>query len=211
MAQITTGIRSLLSSPLVYNLWSHFLGAPAARADFIERYLKVKEGDRVLDIGCGTGTMFEALPDTVEYTGFDLSEAYVNRAKSKYGDRATFVHARVGDTPELPLDHFDIVFATGVLHHLDDDEALELFSLAEKTMKVGARLITSDPVYVNDQSRIARYVISRDRGQNVRKLDAYTRLAAQIFTEIETDVRHDRIRIPYTHLILECTKRINAS
>lgn len=206
MAQVTNGIRSVLSLPWVYNLWSHLLGAPAARADFISTYLKVNANDHVLDIGCGTGTMFEALPEGIRYTGFDLSEAYIREAREKHGNAADFVHASVGEAPDLPQSEFDIAIATGVLHHLDDTEAIELFRLAADSLKPGGRLITSDPVYIDGQSKIAKFIISRDRGQNVRTRDAYIQLAEEVFGSVSVDIRHDRIRIPYTHIILTCTK-----
>jgi len=202
MAQVTKGFRSILSLPWAYNLWSHLLGAPAARADFIKTYLKVSEGDRVLDIGCGTGTMFEALPSGIHYTGFDLSESYIQQAKEKHGDSARFVHASVGESPDLPEGEFDVALATGVLHHLDDPEAVELFRLAAKCLRPGGRLITSDPVFIEGQSPVAKFIISRDRGQNVRRKEEYLALAEEVFDSVEVDIRHDRIRIPYTHILL---------
>ncbi|RKZ63742.1 MAG: class I SAM-dependent methyltransferase, partial [Candidatus Parabeggiatoa sp. nov. 3] len=48
--------------------------------------------------------------------------------------------------------------------------------------------------------------ISKDRGQNVRTQEGYLELASQVFSNITTDIRHDLLRIPYTHFILECVK-----
>lgn len=202
MAQITQGFRSILSFPWVYNLWSYLLGAAEARADFIKTYLKISEGDKVLDIGCGTGAMFEALPPGINYTGFDLSESYIQQAIEKHGDSARFVHASVGESPDLPEGEFDVALATGVLHHLDDSEAVELFRLAAKSLRPGGRLITSDPVFIEGQSRVAKFIISRDRGQNVRRKEEYLELAETVFDSVDVDIRHDRIRIPYTHILL---------
>lgn len=206
MAQTTKGLRAVLSHPWVYNLWGLALGAPKARADFIERYLRVQPGEALFDIGCGTGKMFEAMPEGIEYMGFDVSKEYVEEAQDRLGDRASFVHAAVGDMPEVPQDHFDVAMATGVLHHLDDDEADGLFALAHGALKTGGRLITSDPVYGEGQSRLAKWVISKDRGLNVRRREAYEALAHRYFERVEVNVRHDRLRIPYTHLIMECIK-----
>jgi len=206
MAEVTTGMRSVLSLPWVYNLWSQLIGAPAARQNYVEQYLNPKEGDQVLDIGCGPGKMFEALPGWISYTGFDLSESYIDQAVSKYGSAASFVHGKVGAAPELPVDAFDIAIATGVLHHLGDDEAVQLFKLAWNCLKPGGKLVTTDPVYGEGQSPAARFIISLDRGQNVRKRQGYVSIAESVFECVDVDIRHDRIRIPYTHILMTCTK-----
>ncbi len=100
--------------------------------------------------------------------------------------------------------YFDIVLALGVLHHLDDDEAVALFQLARDAMKPGARLVTIDGVWTDDQSEVVKYLLSRDRGRFVRSQDGYRELAAKVFSNIESVIRHDMLRIPYTVVILKC-------
>ena len=66
------------------------------------------------------------------------------------------------------------------------------------------------PTLTPAQSRTARLVILADRGRYVRNPAEYERLAAPVF-EVETAVRSDLLRIPYTHCILECTAGGNRS
>jgi SAM-dependent methyltransferase len=99
---------------------------------------------------------------------------------------------------------FDIVLATGVLHHLDDEEARELFRTAREALRPGGRLVTLDGCYVDGQSRMARYLLSRDRGKFVRAPEAYVRLARSQFEDVQASVRDDLLRIPYTHVALVC-------
>ena len=61
------------------------------------------------------------------------------------------------------------------------------------------------------QSSWARRFLRMDRGEYVRELDEYLRLARQMFGEVLTEVRHDFLRIPYTHLIMDCQKPLNVS
>ena len=96
------------------------------------------------------------------------------------------------------------MLATGVLHHLDDDRAVSLFNLARRALKPGGRLVTYDGCFVAGQPKLARFVVSRDRGQYVRESAEYAKLAAQVFTQVRSFVRHDLLRIPYTHVILQC-------
>ena len=65
--------------------------------------------------------------------------------------------------------------------------------------------MTYDGCFVPGQSRLARWVLRQDRGKFVRQRDEYERLAATSFSKLDTHVRHDLLRIPYTHLILRCS------
>lgn len=205
MPQIIQGIRSILSIPAVYRLFGVLIGSASYRQVLARQYICPKSRDRVLDIGCGPGDMFPYLPN-VEYLGFDLSQKYIQAARSRFGDRATFVCESVSTTTLKQSSYFDIVLAMGILHHLDDVEAIQLFQLAKTALKPGGRLITFDGVFTNDQSACARYIISKDRGQNVRTKNGYYQLATQVFPQIVVNIRHDLLRIPYTHIILECTR-----
>lgn len=205
MPQITQGIRSVLSIPAIYTLFKLIIGGSSSRTTLVREYVRPKCGDRILDIGCGPGDTLPYLPD-VDYVGFDASQEYTKAAQTRYGNRATFICQQVSTTTLKEPSCFDIVLAIGILHHLDDAEALQLFQLAQAALKPGGRLITFDGVFVEKQSPLARYIISRDRGQNVRTQEGYLAIASQVFSTITVSIRHDLLRIPYTHLILECTR-----
>lgn len=205
MPQITQGIRSVLSIPAIYSLFKLIIGGSSSRTILVREYVRPKCGDRLLDIGCGPGDTLPYLPD-VGYVGFDASQEYIKAAQTRYGNRATFICQQVSTTTLKESSCFDIVLAIGILHHLDDAEALQLFQLAQTALKPGGRLITFDGVFVEKQSPFARYIISRDRGQNVRTQEGYLAIASQVFSTIIVSIRHDLLRIPYTHLILECTR-----
>ena len=203
MGEISNGIRALLSRAAAYELFGALIGGATGRATLVRDYVRVRPGDRVLDVGCGPGTIVPYLP-AIEYLGFDANEAYIKAAQARYGDRGRFVCGRVG-LQRLPSEScFDIVLAVGILHHLDDAEADELFNLARRALRPGGRLITFDGCYVDGQSRLARWIISKDRGQNVRTKEAYLACARRVFSKVDAYVRHDLLRIPYTHIILEC-------
>jgi SAM-dependent methyltransferase len=155
----------------------------------------------VLDLGCGPGDLVRYLGDVL-YVGVDVSEAYIERAGRLYGDRAEF---RVGDATRLDDDlrGFDLVLAFGVVHHLDDEGALRLFAGAADALVPGGRVVTVDPALADGQPRAARFVISRDRGNNVRTAEAYARLAEGALRDVTVRTRGDLLRIPYTHCVLE--------
>jgi SAM-dependent methyltransferase len=197
------GFYFLLTLPSVYRLFDTFVRGDSWHV-YISEYVRPVPGEKVLDIGCGPGDILETLP-AVDYLGFDINPRYVEAARKRFGSRGRFFCGDVGLTAiDQEAGSFDLVLATGVLHHLDDNRAVSLFKLARKALKAGARLITYDGCLVAGQSKLARFVVRRDRGQYVRESGEYARLAAQVFPQVKSFVRHDLLRIPYTHVILQC-------
>lgn len=199
-----TGIHALFSFPPFYNLFQNLVGAIRSRRYFTRRFVRSRKGDRVIDIGCGTGEMLPFLGD-VDYQGFDLDPQYIEKAKIKFPG-GSFFCSEINREALKGVRPFDIALAIGVLHHLSDDQADDLFQIAFLALKPGGRLLTVDPCFDERQSGLARFIIGADRGMNVRTASGYSRLASKIFPKVKSVVRPRPLRIPYTHTILECEK-----
>ncbi len=210
MAQVTHGIRAILSSPLCYSLFQRLVGAERFRRLFVERELPKEKGLRLLDIGCGPADLLAHLPDDWAYFGFDASRAYIEQARRRFGSRGHFQARLIDEAIIGELEGFDVVLAVGLLHHLDDAQAVHLFHLAWKALKPGGVCITVDPVWHEQQHPLARWIIARDRGQNVRDASSYRRLAEQVFDEVTTVLRQDMMLIPYSHLIMRADKPLKS-
>jgi SAM-dependent methyltransferase len=198
-------IRRTLKIPALYRLFSRIIGARRALSIFIERYVRPKRDNKILDIGCGPGDILEYLPD-VDYCGFDMDRGYIDAAIKRFGKRGTFLCKKVNNEVIGEASSFDIVLAIGILHHLDDDEAVQLFQLARSAMIPSGRLVTMDGCYVDGQSGLARRILSKDRGRYVRTREAYAELASGVFPGVKVDIYHDLLRIPFTHIIMECAQ-----
>ena len=197
-------ISGILKFPSGYRLFQSMVGAEYSRKLFLSEYVKLVPNEKVLDIGCGPAEILAYLP-AVQYTGIDLSPEYIEAAKQRFGNRGRFCRGDVGlATLEGEHGTFDAVLSMGVLHHLDNKQAAKLFALARRALRPGGRLVTSDGCYVPDQSPVARWLLSKDRGRFVRPPDEYQQLALAHFSSVTSCIRHDLLRIPYTHLIMIC-------
>jgi len=203
--QITTGLRGLLSSPAVYDLSQSIMGAGSMRRTVVQTVLAQGNSKRILDVGCGTAEILRYLPSHTEYFGFDISEVYIESAKRKYGARGRFYCELLSEARLFDLPKFDVVLAIGVLHHLDDEEARQVLHLASLCLDSNGRFISVDPCFAQNQNPLAKFLISRDRGQNVRTESGYRSIPQEIFSSVRGDLRH-RAWIPYTHWFMECVK-----
>jgi SAM-dependent methyltransferase len=205
-AQVTHGLRAVLSHPAVYSGFQRLIGARRSRQRMCEDHLRIQPGDVVVDVGCGPADILELLPRDIEYHGFDLSQAYIDAARARHGDRGIFHCADVQDLVGEALPPCQVAIALGLLHHLDDATATGLISSLYERLAPGGRLVTLDGGYWPGQSRIGRALARRDRGQHVRTSECYAALVDARFSRVEVIRREDLLHVPYSHVILECTK-----
>jgi SAM-dependent methyltransferase len=191
---------TVLAHPLAFQAFQALIGAPKCHRRFLEEHVRLRAGDVVLDIGCGTGNSLEFLGSQVRYTGIDINGDYIEYAKRKYYGRGTF---QVVDATASELDFdggFDAVFSFGVLHHLPDAAARRLVGNAMRALKPGGAFLSIDPSFAPDQSAVARFLVSNDRGRYVRGEPGYRAL----FDGFRIDyirVVSDMLRVPYTQII----------
>ncbi|QIB68892.1 class I SAM-dependent methyltransferase [Aminipila butyrica] len=98
----------------------------------------------ILDLGCGTGAVMQAIlqdfPDTRVY-GIDISENMLQKAKEKLTDKASLI---LGDSEHLPYENemFEVVYCNDSFHHYPAPEkvAAEVY----RVLKPKGTFIISD-------------------------------------------------------------------
>jgi ubiquinone/menaquinone biosynthesis C-methylase UbiE len=129
------------SLPL-YDPLVKLLGGDAARTMLIDQ-AQIQPGHRILDIGCGTGTLLVLLKrqvPTVEAIGLDPDPKALARAtrKSKRASLAMQLDKGFSDEMHYPSRSFDRVFSSFMLHHLEDSEKTATLREVNRVLKLGA-------------------------------------------------------------------------
>ena len=111
----------------------------------------VPNAENLLDIGCGAGNyslMMLSKLSNLNCTMVDLSKPMLDKALERVSSKTNKkVEILQGDIREVPLkeNHFDIILAGAVLHHLRDDNDWETtFAKLYKLLKPGGCLMISD-------------------------------------------------------------------
>jgi len=153
----------------------------------IRRELKLGQGLRSLDLGCGPGA-FSDLFEGDDYVGVDMNMRYIEFARR--ARKGTFV---VGDARkvELPDARFDQALIFGLLHHLPDDDVRAVLSEVRRVMHPGGRaLVIEDIPAVSKMNLIGHLIHNVENGEYIRPAEEYRRL----YTEFARVEREDVLR-----------------
>jgi len=204
MSQRVSGLYSFLNISQIYTLFQNIFGNKQSLQFIVEEFIRPFPGCRVLDIGCGPASIVKFLPKDTIYQGFDANQDYIDTARRLHGVQGEFHCCLINDVKGLSK-AFDIVIALGVLHHLDDLDAAELFRLAHNALIPNGRFISSDICFFEGQKMWARFLASMDRGKYVRTPQTYLGLSKRAFDNCSGSLIR-AARIPITHWTMECIK-----
>lgn len=104
---------------------------------------RIKENDKILEIGCSSGYGVQLFPKNIEYTGLDYCEDVLKFARENFGDEHhKFV---VGDITKEFFgkqvdDFYDVIIAFEVLEHIDSGK-----ELAQELKKHCNKLLITTP------------------------------------------------------------------
>jgi SAM-dependent methyltransferase len=190
--------------PLVYDWFQHGISRADTQSWFVEVVIKPSRNQRILDIGCGTATVIKHLSG-YDYVGIDHNPEYIKKARENFGTKGEFHCIDINDAKFKEFGTFDTVLLLGVLHHLNDDEVKQLVSVIPAVMKPAGALVTFDCALEKGQHPVARLLAKIDRGRYARNTEHYRSLIEPIFTVREEIIRHDLLKVPYTHAIFRAT------
>lgn len=126
-----------------------FLDSPAQRGRhyaiagiIVDRH--PEGGARILDAGCGLGTLYPLLRGRVgSYTGLDFSEEVIKRCRSAFSGDPGCSFASGAFEDFAPREPFDVVVLNEVLYYFPASRAVEMFQKALSHARDGGLLIVS--------------------------------------------------------------------
>jgi len=155
----------------------------------LARALDVRPGERVLDVGCGTG-MGTALARN-GYVGIDTDLGYLRFAQRWVGAAGcSFLKMSAADLG-FRARCFDKAVLINVVHHLD--EALLDRFLLELMRVVRSSVVVLDAA-PDTANRISRFFLEHDRGDHLRSRRDLRALLERRYRIAHEEVFHNRLR-----------------
>ena len=119
------------------------------RARNVLRLVKPRGDERVVDLGCGWGTITFALgPNVGEIVGVDYSERSIEICRARLAEEprpnVRFKHGDARST-ELATGTWDVVVAADLYEHLNPDDAESVTKEAFRLLRGGGRLVIWTP------------------------------------------------------------------
>ncbi|MFE9809134.1 class I SAM-dependent methyltransferase [Streptomyces sp. NPDC005548] len=126
-------------------------------------------GDRVLDVGCGTGYLTRRMAGQVgpegAVTGVDASPPvldYARRKKQPRGHAPTAYQEGIAEALALPDASFDTVVTSLMLHHLPEEVRPAALREMYRVLRPGGRLLVVE--FRPPKSRTARHMVHGGAG-----------------------------------------------
>ena len=144
----TPGLAFPVLTPL-YDVVVWLLGFGTTFKAGVAEEAAVRPGERVLDLGCGTGTLLAELARSqpqAELTGVDPDPAMLERAARRLAGTPRSVRLLCAGAQHLPLpdDGVDVVISTLVFHHLPDPVKDAAVGEVRRVLTSGGRFLLVD-------------------------------------------------------------------
>ena len=149
----------------------------------------IQPGEKVLDVGCGTGTLaLEVAPRvgaTGRVCGIDPGDQQIARARFKAARHNLFIEFQVGVIEHLnfPDQTFDVVLSTIMMHHLSDTLKREGLAEIARVLKPGGRLVIAD--FKRPEERATQPIRFGAGGSRIEDLAVLVKDAG--FSPVETE------------------------
>lgn len=112
-----------------------------------ENALEIKEGDNILDVGCGSGLFSHFLanyPGT-HVTAIDANPNALEFARAKYSNTNLEFKLGLLDELNLPQNSFDKIVFLEVIEHISLEQGKQIMKTFAQLLKPGGKVVISTP------------------------------------------------------------------
>ncbi|QYC42460.1 Demethylmenaquinone methyltransferase [Nonomuraea coxensis DSM 45129] len=161
-----------IDHPRAYEVLSAIGFGGGRRAAFtrVAAAARPRPGDRVLDVGCGTGYLTRVLAPVVgpdgHVTGLDPSPAMVDHARRRAPRNCDYVEG-VGQDLPFPDGSFDVVVSSLAVHHMPAAARPEALRQMHRVLRPGGRLLIAE--FRPPRGRAARRLVGLLSGPAMRQ------------------------------------------
>ena len=191
-------VNLLASDPRVFMFLRRILEANfKAQKKVLQNDFAPKVGEKILDIGCGTGE-FSVFFQSAVYTGIDTEKKYIDYAQRNYKGKFLTI-----DATQLPFSEnaFDKIIIMGVLHHMNDEQCRRVLAEARRALNSNGRMLVMEDIKLAEENFLTRLIHRFDLGKNIRNEEEYRALLQRHFA-IEKEFTIQNGLSPYRVFIL---------
>jgi ubiquinone/menaquinone biosynthesis C-methylase UbiE len=187
-------------------LYDPVVALTSREAGFKRRLLehaRIKDGESVLDLACGTGTLAIEIKKErpkAKVSGLDGDRSILQRARQKAKEAGVKIDFQRGLSNELPYDArtFDVVVSTLFFHHLGDEAKADTAEEIRRVLRLGGRVLIAD--WGRPQDPLMRMMFL-----NVQLLDGFRNTSSNVAGKLPEFLRDaglkrvsvlDRMRTP---------------
>ncbi|OGE30962.1 hypothetical protein A2631_04755 [Candidatus Daviesbacteria bacterium RIFCSPHIGHO2_01_FULL_44_29] len=132
-----------------YDLLLELIGYGYTQRIKVVKLLKLRGGEKLLDVGCGTGTLLQVakqLHPEVNMFGVDIDNNVLSLARKKVNKNKLQIAFTQASANNLPFKDrtFDIVVSTLIFHHLPTQVKIQAISEIYRVLKPKGRFLLAD-------------------------------------------------------------------
>ncbi len=118
-----------------------------AKLSEAENALEIKEGDQMLDVGCGSGLLshFMANHKGTKVTGIDANPDALKFARSSYSNSNLEFKQGLLDELNFPESSFDKIAFLEVIEHISQEQGRQIVKTFQHLLKPGGKVVISTP------------------------------------------------------------------
>jgi len=162
----------------------------------LNKYIAEKKIKNVYDIGCADSVFLKYNTNLISYYGYDINSQFIKKSKKVYksNKKYNFVCCAAAEIANLQFKPNSIVLMCGIIHHLNDEDAINLISNIN-TQNVEAFAI--DPLKKDKLGFLNKFFISIDRGNYIRDESQYKK----IFHSFKIIHKNNFLIFKYEHIM----------